>query len=162
MSGVTVATTIRSMSFAGTPDWSSAWWTAGRQMSESACSGAATRRSRMPVRSMIHSFVVSTIVDSSSFVITRSGAYAPKPVIETGRLPLAFAITAVLALHGERQRSARGQLAADLRGRAPPADRAADPLQRALELELIARLHDALEPHVVDPGKECDPATVLL
>ena len=74
MSGVTVATTIRSMSFAATPAWSSAWWMAGRQMSDRACSGAATRRSRIPVRSMIHSFEVSTMVESSSFVSTRSGA----------------------------------------------------------------------------------------
>jgi hypothetical protein len=38
-----------------------------------ASSGAAIRRSRIPVRSMIHSLFVSTIVASSSFVTIRLG-----------------------------------------------------------------------------------------
>ena len=74
MSGVTVAQSRRSMSRAATPAPSSAACAAGRARSVRACSGAAIRRSRMPVRSMIHSSVVSTIVESSSFVSTRSGA----------------------------------------------------------------------------------------
>src|SRR6187431_1140747 len=44
-------------------------------------SSAAMRRSRMPVRLTIHSSEVSTIVDSSSLVMTRDGAYIPQPVI---------------------------------------------------------------------------------
>src|SRR5918992_1354526 len=43
-------------------------------------SSAAMRRSRMPVRVTIHSSEVSTMVDSSALVITRSGAYIPQPV----------------------------------------------------------------------------------
>ena len=72
-SGVTVATSSRSMSLASTPASASAARAAGSARSESACSGAAIRRSRMPVRSMIHSSEVSTCCASSSFVTTRSG-----------------------------------------------------------------------------------------
>jgi hypothetical protein len=46
---------------------------AGKARSVSASSGAAIRRSRIPVRSMIHSSLVSTIVESSSFDSTRCG-----------------------------------------------------------------------------------------
>ena len=74
MSGVTVAQSKRSRSFPSSPACDSAVRAAGRARSVSACSGAAIRRSRMPVRSMIHSSEVSTSVESSSFVSTRSGA----------------------------------------------------------------------------------------
>jgi hypothetical protein len=55
MSGVTVATMIRSISVASRPAASSACFAAGMQRSESASSSVAMRRSRMPVRSRIHS-----------------------------------------------------------------------------------------------------------
>jgi hypothetical protein len=84
MSGVTVATIIRSSSVDFTPARSRAIRAAGRARSVIACSGAAIRRSLMPVRSVIHSSVVSTSSDSSSFVTTRSGMYVPRPVIDTG------------------------------------------------------------------------------
>ena len=74
MSGVTVATMIRSTADACRPACPSAASAAGRARSESASSGAATRRSRIPVRSTIHSSDVSTICASSSFFITRAGA----------------------------------------------------------------------------------------
>ena len=74
MSGVTVATMIRSISSDSTPARSSAVRAAGSARSVIACSGAAIRRSLMPVRSVIHSSVVSTSSASSSFVSTRSGA----------------------------------------------------------------------------------------
>ena len=74
MSGVTVATIRRSTSVPSLPACSSAWRAAGSERSESACESAAIRRSRMPVRSMIHSSDVSTSCESSSFVTTRSGA----------------------------------------------------------------------------------------
>jgi hypothetical protein len=74
MSGVTVAQTRKSISAARTPACSSACRHAGSARSESASSFAAIRRSRIPVRSMIHSFEVSTMPASSSFVRTRSGA----------------------------------------------------------------------------------------
>ena len=40
------------------------------------------RRSRIPVRSRIHSSFVSIIVERSSFVSTCSGTYEPRPVME--------------------------------------------------------------------------------
>ena len=83
MSGVTVATMTRSRSAGSTPAWARAARAAGSAMSESASSSRATRRSRIPVRATIHSSEVSTIRDSSSFVRTYSGAFAPTPVIET-------------------------------------------------------------------------------
>ncbi len=82
MSGVTVATISRSMSAPVTPASASAARAAGSARSESACSSVAMRRSRIPVRSMIHSSDVSTYFARSSFVITRSGTYVPRPVIE--------------------------------------------------------------------------------
>ena len=107
MSGVTVATISRSISEALTPASSSASFAAGRQRSESASSGPAIRRSRMPVRSRIHSSEVSIIVESSSFVTTRSGTRHPRPVIEAAT-PLAVPIIApprTSASHAQRARS---------------------------------------------------------
>ena len=91
MSAVTVATISRSISAALTPACSSAARAAGSEMSESASSSAAKRRSLMPVRVRIHSSDVSTSRASSSFVTTRSGTCVPSPVIETG-LPFAAPI----------------------------------------------------------------------
>ena len=68
MSGVTVATTIRSIESALTPASDIAATAAGAAMSVSACSFVAKRRSRMPVRSTIHSSVVSTYCSRSLFV----------------------------------------------------------------------------------------------
>ena len=48
-------------------------------------SGAAMRRSRMPVRVTIHSSDVSTSRSRSALVRTRSGAYMPQPVMRTLR-----------------------------------------------------------------------------
>ena len=71
---VIVATITRSRSIAWTPASRSAASAAGRQRSEVACSGAAIRRSLIPVRVWIHSSLVSTIRARSSFESTRSGA----------------------------------------------------------------------------------------
>ena len=79
MSGVTVATMIRSISEPSSPASASASRAAGRQRSESACSGSAMRRSRIPVRSRIHSSFVSIIFERSSFVSTLSGTCEPMP-----------------------------------------------------------------------------------
>ena len=73
MSGVTVATTIRSIEDASTPASARAATAAGSAMSVSACSLVANRRSRIPVRSTIHSSVVSTNCSRSLLVKTRSG-----------------------------------------------------------------------------------------
>ena len=73
MSGVTVATTIRSIEEASTPASARAAIAAGSAMSVSACSFVANLRSRIPVRSTIHSSVVSTNCSRSLLVKTRSG-----------------------------------------------------------------------------------------
>src|SRR5438477_318448 len=92
MSGVTVATMTRSTSLPSTPACASASRAAGSARSESASSAAAIRRSRMPVRSTIHSSEVSTYCESSSFFTTRSGTLQPSPVMETSKPALAAPI----------------------------------------------------------------------
>ena len=115
MSGVTVATTIRSIEDASTPASASAATAAGSAMSVSACSLVANRRSRIPVRSTIHSSVVSTNCSRSLFVKTRSGTQTPRPVIPM-RAPLAEPITTT----GPRRTSAcRARRALRRRSRAP-------------------------------------------
>src|SRR5262245_16535724 len=86
-SGVVVASTIWSTSSAFTFAISSARWQAISAMSLEAWSGAAMRRSRMPVRSTIHSSDVSTSFSRSWFVSTRSGTYMPVPVMVVPRMP---------------------------------------------------------------------------
>src|SRR4029450_5092318 len=110
MSGGTVATMIRSSSSGFTPARSSAVRAAGRARSVMACSGAAIRRSLMPVRSMIHSSDVSTSSASSSFVSTRSGTYVPRPVIDTGaplERPIIGASSSAVAALAARETHAR-------------------------------------------------------
>ena len=92
MSGVTVATTIRSIEAASTPAFAIAAIAAGAAMSVSASSFVAKRRSRMPVRSTIHSSVVSTYCSRSLFVKTCSGTCTPRPVMPMRR-PFAEPIT---------------------------------------------------------------------
>ena len=114
----------------------------------------------MPVRSTIHSSDVSTIFASSSFVITRSGTCVPNPVIETGAAAVRRADHDCSTAKVSVPRAA--SLPSTLRRRLAAPDRAAHPLQLALELELVARLDDALEAHVVDAREERDAAAVLL
>ena len=73
MSGVMVATMIKSRSAASTPARSSAMRAAAMPMVEVYSSSAAVRRSRMPVREVIQSSVVSTIFSRSALVRTRLG-----------------------------------------------------------------------------------------
>lgn len=73
VSGVMVETMIRSISSGCNPQDSSARWAAFVPMWEVYSSGAAMRRSTMPVRSMIHSWEVSTIFSRSALVRRRSG-----------------------------------------------------------------------------------------
>src|SRR5262249_19084740 len=84
-SGVVVASTIWSTSFASTRAISSARWHAISARSLDAWSGAAMRRSRMPVRSTIHLSDVSTSFSRSWFDSTRSGTYMPVPVMVVPR-----------------------------------------------------------------------------
>src|SRR4051812_38656651 len=64
---------------------SSARRAASTARSDEACSGAAMRRSRIPVRSRIHSSLVSTMRSKSALVSTRSGTYMPVPTIVAPR-----------------------------------------------------------------------------
>ncbi len=74
MSGVIVATMIRSTCSAVIPAATSARRAASAPMSDVVSSGRAMWRSRMPVRVRIHSLVVSTIFSRSVLLRTRSGA----------------------------------------------------------------------------------------
>jgi hypothetical protein len=73
MSGVTVATMIRSISSGETPRRSRAMRAARAARSLVAVPGSTTWRSRIPVRVRIHSSEVSTIFSRSALVITRLG-----------------------------------------------------------------------------------------
>src|SRR6059036_3189859 len=86
MSGVTVAQMIRSRS----PPWMSAALSASSAAlvakSDIGSSWAATRRSRMPVRVVIHSSEVSTILSRSALVRIRLGRAEPVPRITARRV----------------------------------------------------------------------------
>ena len=73
MSGVVVATMMRSTSAGAMPRQASALRAACSARSDVVSAGAAMCRSRMPVRVRIHSSLVSTVRDSSSLVTTRAG-----------------------------------------------------------------------------------------
>ena len=73
MSGVMVATIINSIWSAAIPAFSIARRAALAAMSEVNSLSAASRRSLMPVRVVIHSSVVSTIFSSSALVRILSG-----------------------------------------------------------------------------------------
>ncbi len=79
MSGVTVPTMIMSMSLAVRPAAAIALFAASAAMSLVTIPGSAIRLSRMPVRSMIHSFDVSTIFSRSWFVRMVGGKKWPVP-----------------------------------------------------------------------------------
>src|SRR5438132_5813041 len=143
MSGVTVATMIRSMSDPSSPACTSACRAAGSARSDIASSSFAIRRSRMPVRSMIHSSVVSTRVSSSWFASTRSGTRQPMPVIEM-RLASAVPINSGLA-DEDLELRLRRDLVADAREALPHRDGPAHAHEDALEHELVAGLDDTLE-----------------
>src|SRR5262245_33445796 len=81
MSGVTVATTRRSISAGGTPRRSGALRAARTASSLVGVPGSTTWRCSMPVRVRIHSSDVSTIRSKSAFVMTRSGTYVPRAVM---------------------------------------------------------------------------------
>ena len=79
-SGVLVAQTIRSISSGSRPARPSACLAALKPSSEVNSPSAAMCRSPIPVRCLIHASEVSTILDNSAFVTTRSGRYEPIPV----------------------------------------------------------------------------------
>src|SRR6266542_1399640 len=77
------------------------------------------------------------------------------------RAPPRSAAPGASLLDRECQRSPDGKLAADRGAHLALADRAAHRLDVADEVEHLAGAHDPLEPHVVDAGKEGEPAAVL-
>ena len=81
MSGVTLATTIRSISDAGTFLQARSWRAAAVARSDAPTPLSATWRSRMPVRSRIQASSVSTSFSKSALDITRGGTYPLTPVI---------------------------------------------------------------------------------
>jgi hypothetical protein len=80
-SGESVAKRIMSMSSFSSPAFLMAISAAGTARSEEPTPSSAYRRSSMPVRWRIHSWVVSIPywVRRSSFVTTRGGTYIPVP-----------------------------------------------------------------------------------
>src|ERR671923_1960340 len=87
------------------------------------------------------------------------------PVMPTARpLPDTSATTLGTVVLGdrERQRSTHGEVAVHRGCRLAAAHRPSHALQLADELELLARLHDPLEAHVLDPGEEGELAAVRL
>src|SRR5205814_4355013 len=88
MSGVAVATKIRSTSSGLTFACSSACNAAFAAIALVSSSLEAMRRSLMPVRVVIHSSEVSTIRDRSALVRRFSGTQLPVPTIETVRRAL--------------------------------------------------------------------------
>ena len=72
-SGVEVAQTMRSMSIGSMPARTSAWREAAMPRSEVSSPSSAMWRCSMPVRSRIHSSVVSTRRAMSAFVMMRLG-----------------------------------------------------------------------------------------
>src|SRR6266436_2719030 len=85
MSGVTLASTIRSISAGSVLVCASTALAASVAMCEVAVPFSTTWRSRMPVRVTIHSSLVSTIFSRSALVITLGGTYPATPVIFAAR-----------------------------------------------------------------------------
>ena len=85
VSGDAVATTRRSMSVGDSPARLIASAAAAVPSVDDVSPGAAIRRSRMPVRSTIHSSLVSRVASRSAFVRRPSGTAVPQPSTETGR-----------------------------------------------------------------------------
>src|SRR6266550_6828264 len=105
MSGVMVATMIRSICSGVMPPFFAARNAAWAPMWEVNSLGAAMRRCRMPVRLVIHSSDVSTIFSRSALVRILSGTYDPREVIEQVRprnpcLARGFLTTLLLLLAG--------------------------------------------------------------
>ena len=76
---------IRSTALFSTPAFARQRSAAWQPMSLAVSSGAAIRRSRIPVREMIHSSDVSTAIASSMLVNFFVGTYPPMPEI---RMPM--------------------------------------------------------------------------
>src|SRR4051812_22746757 len=124
MSGVEVASTMRSMSAALRPAASSALRAAERARSLVNSPSAAIWRWRMPVRETIHSSLVSTRDSSSLLVTTRSGSRLPVPVMREYVMRSGGLCRGARAVRGSR--AGRGQ------GCARARDLLADALEQAV------------------------------
>ncbi len=82
MSGVTVATMMRSRSLAPMPRRRRASRAAGTAIALVGVPGATTCRRSMPVRVRIHSSEVSTTFSRSALVSTFSGTKVPRAVMQ--------------------------------------------------------------------------------
>ena len=80
-SGVEVATMIRSTESAGIPAWVSARRAASAPSERVVSPSPAMWRAAIPLRSTIHSSLVSTILLNSALVITRCGRAEPHPAM---------------------------------------------------------------------------------
>src|SRR6187401_1314939 len=123
---------MRSTSIASTPATARASRAALTESVVVVSSSAAMRRSLMPVRLTIHSSVVFTIFARSSFVMTRSGAYIPHPVIT------AFVMGLSLGLRSSRVDLQQWLLALHQR---PVLDEDAGDPPRRIGLDLVEQLH---------------------
>ena len=114
----------------------------------------------MPVRSRIHSSFVSTSVESSSFVTTRSGTWQPSPVIEIGTpFVLRDHVLAPPTAKVSVPRTASWPSTVAFTLPWPTGPRTVSTSHSSVEH--VARPHDALEADVVDAGEERELARVL-
>ena len=127
-------------------------------MSVSASSSAAMRRSWIPVRSTIHSSVVSTYCLRSSLVMHAVGHVHAEPGDADACAVRRTDHRSTANVNVPRAASS----IADVGRRLAAADRAADLVDLARQRERVAGLDDTLEAAVVDAGEEGDPAAILL
>src|SRR3972149_1473223 len=155
MSGVTVAQTIRSTPEAGRPADSRARSAARGADCDMYSSSRATRRSRMPVRVVIQSSDVSTILSRSRLVRTLSGSDDPVPRM-TARLSPRIVVS--LRRHpGPGRKGGPG-----LAGRRDREDLLVNPVVHAIAHEVQGHPHGGLDganrgPAVTDDGRSAHP-----
>ena len=161
MSGVTVATMIRSISLGVDAGLLERVRAGGSARSDIASSGAAIRRSRMPVRSMIHSSEVST---SSGELVVRDhavGHVAAEPGDRIRGRPFVVPIT--LASRTAKVSVPRTASSPSTVARALPRPTGPRTLSSShSSCSSSPGPHDPLEAHVVDAGEERELAAVLL
>src|SRR5438445_3225524 len=132
MSGVTVAQITRSSSPGSTPDARRASRAARLAKNDIGSSSRAIRRSRIPVRVVIQSSEVSTILSRSALVRTLSGRQDPVPRM-TARRP-------VRAMSFPRRRGLGARLA-----RRDPRDLVVNPIVDAIPIEVEGYAHRVLD-----------------
>src|SRR2546428_2134170 len=155
MSGVTVAQTIRSMSDADMPAAVKASCAARVANCDMYSSSRAMRRSRIPVREVIHSSEVSTIFSRSALVSTWDGRDDPVPRM-TARLSLRVIEPLRRHIGSARNRRSQGGGRRDLQ------DLVMDPVVHTVAHEVQGHPHGILDgahrrPAVTDDGGRPHP-----